>query len=114
MLPDQDIQRLRHILEYADKIDMYTAGLTLAIFQETPIVQDSVLHCLYVICEAAGRITDETKQQLIEIDWDLLRGMRNRLAHVYFSIDLVIIWKTATQDVPELARLVKEGLASSL
>jgi uncharacterized protein with HEPN domain len=112
MLPDQDIARLRHMLQYADKIDRYTAGLSLEIFRQTNIVQDSVLHCLYVICEAAGRITDETKQQLPEIDWDLLRGMRNRLAHAYFSIDLTIIWKTATEDVPELARLVKETLAA--
>ncbi|MHB9024671.1 MAG: HepT-like ribonuclease domain-containing protein [Armatimonadota bacterium] len=114
MLPDQDIARLRHILEYANKIDLYTVGLTQDIFQQTSIVQDSVLHCLYVICEAAGRITDETKQQLPQIDWDLLRGMRNRLAHAYFSIDLAIIWKTATEDVPELVRLVKEILAENL
>lgn len=110
MLPEPDRERLLHIRDAAHSIADFTAGLSEDIFRDVKLVQHGVTNCLYIITEAASRISDETKKQHPEIEWDVIRGMRNRLAHAYFDIDLGIVWESATSDVPRLLEAVERIL----
>jgi len=112
MLPEPDNERLLHIRDAALKIEKFIAGLTEKDFRKSDLVQHGVINCLYIIGEAANRITPATREQFPDIEWDVIRGMRNRLAHAYFDINLGIVWYSATIDTPQLLVAIKRILAS--
>lgn len=55
-----------------------------------------------IIGEAAYQITSNTRNHIGSIPWDDIIGMRHRLVHAYFDIDLDILWKTVQEDLPQL------------
>jgi Uncharacterized conserved protein len=98
--------RLEHILEAARTIARFTARFDSA----GSLLADEaafwlVVHMIEIIGEAAGRISAETRAQL-PLPWVEIISMRNRLTHGYFEINDVIIWRTATLDVPALANAI--------
>jgi len=85
---------LEDILESCDRILEYTKGFTFDDFRKNYLVVDAVVRNFTVIGEAAGRIPDDFKRKHMEIDWDRIRGFRNRIVHDYFGIDYQIVWLT--------------------
>lgn len=72
--------------------------------------QQAVVLNLMTIGEAAGRIVSDCKDFVAahpEIPWAQMRGMRNRMVHGYFDIDLNIVWDTVDSSLPELERLLQ-------
>ncbi len=63
-----------------------------------------------IIGEAAYQITEDTRRTLTEIPWEDIVGMRHRLVHAYFDINLDILWKTVQEDLPALMRILSEVL----
>ena len=63
-----------------------------------------------IVGEAATQVTEPTRQRLPEIPWERIVGMRNRLVHAYFDINLDIVWKTVQGDLPELISLLKPAI----
>ena len=55
-----------------------------------------------IIGEAASKVTKECREDLNRIPWANIVGMRNRLIHAYLDINLEILWKTVTEDIPGL------------
>lgn len=99
-----------HMLEAIDRIQIYTAGLTEADFRSSQLVQDAVIRNFEVIGEAAGNLLNvapEIATSHPEIPWHLPRGMRNFLAHVYWSIDAATIWSTVTDDLPAFRQQIE-------
>jgi uncharacterized protein with HEPN domain len=72
----------------------------------------AVVKDLEIIGEAAGRISSECRTRHPGILWAVMVGMRNRLTHAYFSIDLDIVWDTVTNDlaplIEQLERVIQE------
>jgi uncharacterized protein with HEPN domain len=62
----------------------------------------SLIKELEIIGEAAGKVSAEIRAQHVSIPWQDISGMRNRLIHVYFDIDLDVVWTTVTKDLPLL------------
>ena len=74
-------------------------------FEADTRTQDAVLHSLRVIGEAANKIRSAAPEfvaQHPDVPWDLMCGMRNRIVHDYFEIDLEVVWRTVKQDLPSL------------
>ncbi len=69
---------------------------------------DAVLMNLHVIGEAVKSLPEDLRLRHPEVPWRRIAGMRDFLAHVYFAIDLGIVWDTITTDVPELHARVQE------
>ena len=111
MLPEPDRERFLHIRDAARKIGDFIAGLTEEDFRESDLVQHGVINCLYIIGEAASRVTQATCERFPEIEWEVIQGMRNRLAHAYFDINLGIIWQSAVVDAPRLLEAIEAILA---
>jgi len=55
---------------------------------------------LEIIGEAAGRLPKEFTQQHTEIAWEQIVGLRHRIVHDYFGIDLKLVWQILQQDLP--------------
>jgi uncharacterized protein with HEPN domain len=69
---------------------------------------DAVIRNIEVIGEASSHLPDEVLKQYDDISWPLMKGIRNILAHEYFGVDLEIIWKTVTEDLPFLKNRLSE------
>ena len=59
-----------------------------------------------IVGEAAARVSEATREHLTDIPWDELIGMRNRLVHAYFDVNLDIVWQTVQEDLPKLIALL--------
>ena len=69
------------------------------------------MHLLSVIGEAASRVSPGTRSQLAAIAWADITGMKNRLVHAYFDINLDILWATVQDDLPDLITALEAALA---
>ncbi len=102
MLLESDYNRLRHILAAAREAAGYVNGLPRQQFDEQRPLQHSVVRCIEIMGEAASRLSPELRDKNPSIPWQDMVGMRNRLIHAYYDLDLDLIWQTATQEIPEL------------
>ena len=98
---------LEDMLESCDRILEYTKELSFEEFRKNYLVVDAVVRNFTIIGEAAGRIPDAYKRKHPEIDWDRIRGFRNRIVHDYFGIDYQIVWIIIENNIPELRDLIK-------
>ncbi len=90
------------ILESIEKIERYTAGLDRAAFLGDEKTTDSVVRNLEIIGEAANRIPESFTAQHPEIQWRRIVGLRNRIVHDYFGLDLEIVWEILVNELPAL------------
>ncbi|MEM7051720.1 MAG: HepT-like ribonuclease domain-containing protein [Acidobacteriota bacterium] len=67
---------------------------------------------LEVLGEAASKVTLEGRQLAPEIPWRAISGMRNRLIHAYFDVDLDIVWRTISDELPPLEGVLEALLTS--
>ena len=79
------------MLEAMEKIRRYTAGLTTETFSTDEKSVDAVVRNLEIIGEAANRLPEDLKAQHREVEWSRIVGLRNRIVHDYFGIDLQIV-----------------------
>jgi uncharacterized protein with HEPN domain len=70
----------------------------------------SLVKSIEIIGEAAARVSESTCARYPEIEWSSIVGMRNRLVHAYFDIDLDRVWDTVTEDLPPLVTALEEVL----
>jgi len=98
---------LEDILEAVEKIEKFTSDLSYQEFVEDEKTVDAVLHNFEVIGEAAKNVPQGIREKYDKLPWTEMAGMRDKLIHGYATIDLEIIWKTVTSDVPELRLQVK-------
>ena len=97
-----DAVYLSHILDAINQIESYTAGLSYETFSKDRLVQDGVIRQLEVIGEACRGLSAEFRAQHPDLPWKQIMGLRNRLIHVYFDINLGIIWDVVQADIPAL------------
>jgi uncharacterized protein with HEPN domain len=97
-----DSEFLLDILNSIDRIEEYCNGMTYNDFQKDLKTQDAVVRNIEVIGEAVGRLSEETKNQLVNVPWSKIKSTRNRLIHNYFGINLDILWSIIKEDLPEL------------
>jgi uncharacterized protein with HEPN domain len=91
-----------HILLAAKDIKTYVSGSDFDVFSRNTLLQDGIIRKLEIIGEASKRLTPEFRDALPDIPWKDVIGMRNKLVHDYFGVNLEAVWETATVEVPEL------------
>jgi uncharacterized protein with HEPN domain len=93
MLPEDDRIRLQHMLDAARKAVRLAAGRDRHVLDdEDDPLADALVHLISVIGEAASKMSSGTCSELGGIPWPDVIGMRNRLIHAYFDINLDILW----------------------
>lgn len=103
-----DIAFIEHILLCIDKIQEYTKNLTAQDFNNSELIQDAVIRNIEIIGEATKKISKDLKSQYLEIPWKEMSGMRDKLIHDYFGVDVDVVWKTVNEDIPFLKSLIEK------
>ena len=80
----------------------FMKGLSYDEFAQDRRSQLAILKSVEIVGEAASRLSAETKERYSDIPWREIVGMRNRLVHAYFDIDLRLVWETVDSDLPVL------------
>lgn len=97
-----DAVYLQHILDATSKVETYLEGIGKDAFLAQNLVQDGVIRQLEIIGEATKRISSTVREANLHVPWQDIAGMRDKLIHGYFGVDLDQVWLTATEDVPVL------------
>jgi uncharacterized protein with HEPN domain len=93
---------IEDIWEAIEKIQRYVAGLGHDTFIKDDKTIDSVVRNLEIIGEAANRLPEDIRAHYPEIEWRNIVGLRNRIVHDYFNIDVEIVWEIIQKDLPNL------------
>jgi uncharacterized protein with HEPN domain len=102
-----DTVYLNHILDAINQIESYTADLSYETFSEDRLIQDGVIRQLEIIGEACRALSPEFRAQHPDPPWNQIMGLRNRLIHAYFDINLGIIWDIVLADIPPFKAQVR-------
>ena len=100
-LPDY----VAHMRQAIADAQSFTESMAQLDFEQDKRTQQAVVMSLIVLGEAATKVMDkhpEFAAQHAEIPWHNMHGMRNRIAHGYFDIDLVVVWDTLQTAHPTL------------
>lgn len=84
---------IEDMLDSARIILEYTKGLSLEQFVSDRKTVDAVIRNFEIIGEAANRLPKRFKESYPSVDWQRIRGFRNRIVHHYFGIDYSIVWQ---------------------
>jgi uncharacterized protein with HEPN domain len=106
------IDYLRDILEHAEKSQNFVAGMTQEEFLGDDKTVFAVIRALEVVGEASKKVPQAVKEEYAHVPWREMAGTRDKLIHDYFGVNRVVIWKTATEDIPELLPMIRQILAS--
>ena len=111
---DRNVQWLLHMLEGIKRLNGMLAGVTKEEFLENIKLQDASSFNISTIGEAAAHVTEDFQSAHPEIPWHKLRGIRNRLVHIfdYEQIEYDIVWEVATSALPELEPKIRAALAT--
>ncbi len=104
MSPDDRDHRdyLEDIVRAIDEVAEFTDGLSYKSFSQDRKTVNAVIRSLEVLGEAAKHITASMRQRAQAVPWKQMSGMRNKLSHEYFGVDLQIVWAVAQQELPPL------------
>ncbi len=97
-----DLIRLNHMLEAAKIAMSFADGRTREDLDIDIQLVFSLVKAIEIIGEAANKVSREIRKEYPSISWQDIIGMRNRLIHAYYAINLDVVWSSVTQEIPEL------------
>ncbi len=93
---------LHHIQDAISRIEGYTANTDWKSFSNNFLVQDGVIRQLEIIGEAVKSLSKKIRIQNPHIPWEDIAGMRDKLIHHYFGVDIDKVWNTVQDEIPTL------------
>lgn len=101
-MPPEDRVRLLHMVEAAETVCDFVRGKTRSDLDTDRMLVFALVRAIEILGEAASKVSTETRNASVDIPWTSIVSMRNRLIHAYFDVDHEVVWKTATEELPEL------------
>ena|SRR6266849_4976627 len=101
---------IEDIIESIDKINKYIEGFDQEKFKADDKTADAVVRNFEIIGEASWRLPPEFKSKYPMVDWEKLRGFRNRIVHDYFGIDYDIVWTIIKNTLPGFETSIRDIL----
>jgi uncharacterized protein with HEPN domain len=100
--------RVQHMIDAADEVKSFVGDTSEQDFIKNRMLILSVIKEIEIIGEAASRISEVTKLKYPDILWQDIIGMRNRLIHGYFDVNVKLVWNTVKNNLPVLNKSLKE------
>ena len=101
---------LEHIREAIQDVEDY-ARVGRDAFMADKMRQDAVIRKLEIVGEAIKNVSESAKQRRPDIPWRRIAGMRDRLTHDYFGVDLALVWVAVEKERPNLKTAIQQLLA---
>ncbi|MBV8612784.1 MAG: DUF86 domain-containing protein [Acetobacteraceae bacterium] len=113
--PERVEDYLEHISQAIQRVTEYIGHLgALSALQQSQRDQDAVIRNIEIIGEAARQIQQHAPEFVTahpELPWVEMRGMRNKVIHNYFDVDVSVVWRTVKDDLPRLKQQVDDLLS---
>ena len=109
-MPKADAVRLRHMFDAASEAIGFVKDRSREELDQDRLLVLGLVKSLEIIGEAAAKVQSETRAMDESIPWVDIIGMRNRLIHGYFDVDLDLVWDTVRHDLPPLASQLQKLL----
>jgi len=108
-MADRDItDYLQDIINHSKDAQDFTKGITFDDFQKDKKTTYAIIRSIEIVGEAVRKLPLDFKKKHSHIPWEDIAGMRDKLIHDYIGVDLEIVWKTATVDIPQLLKDIEE------
>jgi len=104
---------LQDILDSIGKVARFIEGMTCEQFVADEKTVYAVIRALEIIGEATKQIPDSVREQNRQVPWREMAGIRDKLIHSYFGVNLEVVWKTAAEDLPTLEPHIRVLLIES-
>jgi len=102
--------RLQHMLDAAREAREFVRGKKREDLDRDRLLVLGLVKAVEIIGEAAWQVSQDTRNRLPGIPWEDIIGMRHRLVHAYFDIDLEILWRTVQDDLPPLISALESAI----
>ena len=99
---------LQDIQDACTRIGQYVDGVSYEDFTGNTMMKEAVERNIEIIGEACNKIPTDFLDKHTEVEWHKAIGMRNRLIHGYFSVDIPLLWNTATAVIPEFKKQISK------
>jgi uncharacterized protein with HEPN domain len=99
---------IKDILISIQDVEEFTTGITFEDFLKDKKTIKAVIRSLEVLGEASKKIPDEIRNRYPRIPWKRMAGMRDKLIHEYFGVDLEIVWNVAKKELPPVKSSIEE------
>lgn len=95
---------VRHMLEAISRIEDYVGKTAKKDFKKNTLLQDAVIRQIEIIGEAVKQLSEEMKGKHPKVPWKDIAGMRDKLIHGYFGVDMDLVWETVKRDIPQFKK----------
>lgn len=112
MSRNDDVVRLRHMLDAASKALQITESCKREDLDKDEKLALALVRLLEILGEAAKNVSEQCRQSYSNIPWKQMAGTRDRLIHGYFDVDLDIVWKIISSDLPSLVQQLEKALSN--
>ncbi|HVZ94436.1 MAG TPA: DUF86 domain-containing protein [Phycisphaerales bacterium] len=97
------------MLDAARQATEFVRGKSREDLNSNPMLTRALLHAIQEIGEAASKMTDAGRARITELPWPKIVGMRHRLVHGYWNVNLDLVWVVVERDLPPLIHALELG-----
>jgi uncharacterized protein with HEPN domain len=93
---------IKDIMENMENVEKFSENINYEEFIKDKKINYAVVRCIEIIGEAAKQVSEEIRSKYPHVPWKEMAGMRDKVIHFYFGVNLEKVWLVVTRDIPKL------------